>query len=159
MFTKLRQAFFKASILYHFNPERHIRIEMDASGYAISRVFSQLTLDDLGQWYPVAFFSQKMILTETRYETHNDELLAIVKVFKTWKYYLKGFQHKVLMLTDYNNLRQFIVTKSLSSKQVRWAQKLSHYPFQIDYCQNKANEAADALSQYPKRNGEEKNAL
>ena len=39
-FTELRQVFFKASILYHFNPERHIRIEMDVSAYAISRVLS-----------------------------------------------------------------------------------------------------------------------
>ena len=47
-FTKLKQAFFKPSILHHFNPEYHIRIETDASGYAISGVFSQLTSDDLG---------------------------------------------------------------------------------------------------------------
>ena len=47
-FTKLRQTFVKAQILYPFNLERHIRIEMDASGYAIDRVLSQLTLNDLG---------------------------------------------------------------------------------------------------------------
>ena len=40
MFTKLRQAFLKALILHYFDPERHIRIEMDISGYAISRIFS-----------------------------------------------------------------------------------------------------------------------
>ena len=56
-FTKLRQAFFKASILHHFNSERHIRIEMDALGYAIGGVLSQQTLDDSGRWHPVAFFS------------------------------------------------------------------------------------------------------
>ena len=49
--------------------------------------------------------------------------------------------------------------KSLSSKQVRWAQKLPHYHFRIDYCQNKANRAADTLSRYPQRNIEEENAL
>ena len=48
-FTELRQAFVKALILYHFNPECHIRIETDASGYAIDGVLSQLTSDDLGQ--------------------------------------------------------------------------------------------------------------
>ena len=48
-FTKLRQAFVKASILYHFDPERYIRVEINISGYAISGVFSQLTSDDLGQ--------------------------------------------------------------------------------------------------------------
>ena len=47
-FTKLKQAFLKPPILYHFDPERHIRIKTDASGYAIGGVFSQLTLDNLG---------------------------------------------------------------------------------------------------------------
>ena len=37
-------------------------------------------------------------------------------------------------------------TKNLSSGQVRWAQELSRYYFRIDYHQNKANKAADALS-------------
>ena len=46
-------------------------------------------------------------------------------------------------------------TKSLSSKQVRWAQELFCYHFQINYCQGKANKAADALSRYPQRSVEE----
>ena len=89
-FTKLRQAFIKALILYHFDPEYHIRIETDVSGYTIGGVLSQLTSNNLGQWHPVAFFSRKIIPAETRYETHNDELLAIVEAFKTWRHYLKG---------------------------------------------------------------------
>ncbi len=60
-FTKLRQAFIEAPILNHFDPERHIQIETDVSGYAIGGILSQLTLDDLGQWHPIAFFSRKMI--------------------------------------------------------------------------------------------------
>ena len=48
-FTELKQAFFKAPILHYFDPERHIRIETDASGYTIGRVFSQLTSDDSGR--------------------------------------------------------------------------------------------------------------
>ena len=34
-FTKLRQAFLKAPILHHFDPERHIRIKTDTLGYTI----------------------------------------------------------------------------------------------------------------------------
>ena len=158
-FTKLRQAFLKASILHHFDPERHIRIETDVSGYAIGGVLSQLTLDDSGRWHPVAFFSRKMIPAETRYETHDGELLAIVEAFKTWRHYLEGSQHEVLVLTDHNNLRRFMETKSLSSKQVRWAQELSRYYFRIDYRQGKANGAADALSQYPQRSTKEEETL
>ena len=90
-FIKLRQAFVNAPILHHFDPERHIRVKIDVLGYAISGVLSQLTSNDLSWWYPVAFFLQKMIPVETRYETHNGELLAIVEVFKTWKNYLEEF--------------------------------------------------------------------
>ncbi len=46
-------------------------------------------------------------------------------------------------------------TKSLSSRQVQLAQKLSRYHFQIDYWQGKANGAIDTLSQYPQRSAKE----
>ena len=42
-------------------------------------------------------------------------------------------------------------TKSLSSRQVRWAQELSQYHFQIDYCQSKANAAVNTLSRFVQR--------
>ncbi len=90
-----------------------------------------------------------MIPAETRYETHNGELLAIVEAFKTWRHYLEGCKHEILMLPDYNNLQRFMDMKSPSFRQVRWAQKLSRYHFRIDYRQGKANGAADALSRYP----------
>ena len=93
-----------------------------------------------------------MIPVETRYETHDNELLAIVEAFKTWRHYLAGCKHEVLVPTDHNNLRWFIDTKSLSSRQVRWAQKLSRYHFRINYCQGKANGAADALSCFFQKN-------
>ena len=40
-------------------------------------------------------------------------------------------------------------TKSLSSRQVRWAQELSRYHFRINYRQGKANGAINTLSCYP----------
>ena len=158
-FPKLRQAFIKAPILHHFDPEQYIRIETNASGYAIGGILSQLTSDNLNQWHLVAFFLRKMIPAKTRYETHNSELLAIVEVFKTWRHCLEKSQHKVLVLIDHNNLCQFMKTKSLSSKQVRLAQKLSRYHFRIDYCQGKANRAADTLFWYPQQSAEEEEIL
>ena len=98
--------------------------------------------------HPVAYFSRKMIPAETQYNTHNGELLAIVEAFKTWRHYLKDYKYKVLVLTDHNNLCRFIDTKSLSSRQVRWAQELSRYYFRINYRKGKTNRAADALLQY-----------
>ncbi len=154
-FTKLRQVFVEAPILNHFELGRHIQIETDVSGYAISGIFSQLTSDDLGRWHLVAFFSRKMILVETRYETHNGKLLAIIEAVKTWRHYLEGCKHEALMLTDYNNLQRFMDTKSLSSRQVRWAQKLSKYYFRINYRQDKANGAGDDLFWYSQWSAEE----
>ena len=52
---------------------------------------------------------------------HNSKLLAIVGAFKTWRHYLEGCKHKILVLTNYNNFCWFIDTKNLSFRQVRWA--------------------------------------
>ena len=100
-----------------------------------------------------------MIPAETRYETHDAELLAIIEIFKTWRHYLERSQYEVLVFTDHNNLCRFMKTKSLSSRQVRWAQKLSRYYLQINYRQDKANRAADTLFQYPQRTAEEEKTL
>ena len=42
-FTQLRQAFVKTLILHYFDPENHIRIEIDTSGYVIGSIVSQLS--------------------------------------------------------------------------------------------------------------------
>ena len=114
-FSWLRQAVTKAPILHHFDPECYIRIETDASGYAIGNILSQLTLES-GHWHRVAFFSTKMIPAEIQYKTHDQELLAIIEIFKTWRHYLEGYKFKVLVLTNHNNLRRFMDTKSLNSR-------------------------------------------
>ncbi len=100
-----------------------------------------------------------MIPTETWYETHDGELLAIVEAFKAWRHYLEGCKHEVLVLTNHNNLQRFMNTKNLSSRQVRWAQELSKYHFRIHYQQGKANGATAALSRYPQRSAEEEKIL
>lgn len=74
-----------------------------------------------------------MIPAETKYKTHNQELLAIIEAFKTWRQYLKGYKCKVLIFIDYNNLCEFININSLNFQQVCWAQELSSYYFQINY--------------------------
>ena len=165
-FNRLWLAFIKAPILWHFDPKYHIWIETDVLGYIIGGVLSQLvsktssngvvTKTNLGQWHSIAFFSRKMILAETWYENNDGELLAIVETFKTWRHYLKGCKHEILVFTDHNNLRCFIDTKSLSSRQIRWVQKLFYYHFQIDYCQGKASAAADALLRFSQKSRDKK---
>ena len=49
-FNQWKQAFIKAPILQHFDPEYYIRIEIDASSYAIKKVLSQLTSNHLNSY-------------------------------------------------------------------------------------------------------------
>ena len=142
-FNRLWLAFIEAPIFWYIDPECHIWIKIDALSYAIGGVLSQLasgtsldgivTKTDLGQWHPVVFFSRKMIPVKTQYKTHDGEFLAIVEAFKTWRHYLEGCRHKILVFMDHNNLRCFMDIKSLNFRQERWAQELSRYHFQIDY--------------------------
>ena len=114
VFNRLKQVFTKALILQHFDPECHIRIATNTSGYAIGGILNQLTSNQLTSddsislksidWHSIVYFSRKMISAEMRYKIHDGELLAIVEVFKTWQYYLEDCKHKVLVLTDHNNL-------------------------------------------------------
>ena len=127
-FNCLRLRFTKTLILRHFDLKCYIWIETDALGYAIRGILSQLASrtspdrvvikTNLGQWQPIAFFLKKMIPAEIRYKTYNSKLLAIVKVFLIWRHYLEDCKHEILVLTDHNNLRRFMDTKSLSSRQV-----------------------------------------
>ena len=94
-FNRLKQAFTKVPILQHFDLKSHIRIETNASSYAIERVLSQLTPNQVTSnktigsnvdWHPLTYFSKKMIPAKIQCKTHNGELLAIVEAFKTWQH-------------------------------------------------------------------------
>lgn len=61
IFNLLWQAFTKAHIFQHFDLERHIRVETDASSHAIGKVPSQLILDNLGQWHSITYYLCKII--------------------------------------------------------------------------------------------------
>lgn len=153
-FRKLREAFTTAPILRHFDPELPIRVESDASGSAIAaNMFQPASLENADRatskhWHPVAFWSRKMSPQESRYEVHDQELLAIVMAFKEWRHYLEGSRFPVAVITDHNNLRYFMTTKELSKRQARWALKLAAYDFTIHYRAGKLN-SADAPSRRP----------
>lgn len=59
-----------------------------------------------------------MISRINKYEIYNSRLLAIIKIFITWQYYLKDFHYKILILIDYNSLYEFINTRNLILKKI-----------------------------------------
>jgi hypothetical protein len=152
-FDQLKAAFVSAPVLRHFDPSRPIRVETDASGFAIAGILSQpgeWPAKDGAKtvWHPVAFYSRKLESAELNYGVHDQELLAIVQCFKHWRHYLEGSRLPFEVLTDHNNLRYFMTTSDLSRRQARWAQVLSAYDFEIVYRPGKSN-PADGPSRRP----------
>ena len=126
-------------------------MKTDISCFTLVEIFSQLDKEDY-LWYSIAFWSRKMISAEENYETHNQELLAIIMAFKYWRHYLEGSCYPVEVLTDYQNLKGFIDIKSLNDRQARWAVKLAAFDFMISHRLGKTN-LADALSRRPDYEG------
>ena len=47
---------------------------------------------------------------------------------------------------DYKNLTSFLITKELNQRQVKWAEMLIKYYFEIKHIKGSDNTRADALS-------------
>jgi hypothetical protein len=147
-FAQLKNAFLDAPILAHFERGRQTRLEVDASGGAISGILSQYGPVGFGkdQWRPIDFFSRKLIQAEYNYDTHDQELLAIVKSLKHWRQHLQGIHFEIL--TDHMNLKWFMETKTLNHRQVRSYLVLSQYDFTLVHRPGNTN-PADGPSRRP----------
>ena len=144
-FISLLEAFEKAPLLRHFDPDRPGRIETDASNLAMGGVYSQQY--DNG-WHPVAFFSRQFKGAEIRYGTPDQEMLAIVQCFKTWRHYIDGSKFPVEVITDHKNLQGFMKQPRLNGRQARWCFFLTPFDFTIKYRAGILN-PADAPSRRP----------
>ena len=149
-FDELKRRFSSAPLLTHYDPKLPLLVETDASAFAIGAVLSQQRTDvgPTAHWHPIAYYSRKLIPAETRYETHDGEMLAIVVAFKQWRHYLEGAAGKVTVKTDHDSLKSFMTKKELNRRQARWAEKLSAFDFEIEYRTGKSN-PADGLSRRP----------
>ena len=165
-FRHLQTCFTKAPLLQHFDPSKPSRLETDASIDGIAAVHSQpaelnsegaateLHIVGTGSspqrtiWKPVAFWSRKTTPAERNYSTGDQEMLAVVEAFKEWQHYLIYTDSPVQVVCDHYNLQQFILTKSLNRRQMRWAAELGAYYFTIVWRAGKSN-PADGPSRRP----------
>ena len=143
-FRQLQEALTTAPILVHYHPERESMLETDASDGVVAGVLSQRQLD--GLWRPVAYFSKTMIPAECNYTIHDKEMLAIIRAFEEWRAELEGLAEPLKVYSDHKALEYFMTKKSLSARQARWAELLSHYHFKIEYHSAAKNQKADALT-------------
>ena len=144
-FEKLEKKFILAPILASFDPEKKIILKTNASDQALGSCLSQPDAEK--RLHPVAYRSRKFSGPELNYDVYNKELLAIVDAFEEWRTYLEGSRHPIVVYSDYKNLSYFTTTKKLNQQQVRWAELLASYDFQIHYRKGSENGQADTLSQ------------
>ena len=60
----MKRAFTTAPLLRHFDVEKPVRLETDASNFAIGAIIAQQYEE--GQWHPVAYYSRKLKDAKTR---------------------------------------------------------------------------------------------
>lgn len=118
-------------------------VTCDASVIAVGSVLSQIFHD--GE-HPIAFYSHKLESAESRYPSHELELLAIVKSLERWRCYLEG--SKFIVKTDHESLRYVRRQKQMSRRMYRWVELLESFDFDfsIEYQPGRSNVVADALS-------------
>jgi hypothetical protein len=75
-FDTLKATFTSAPILAHFDLDRDVIVEMDASDYVSAGVLSQYNDDNV--LHPMAYFSKKHSPMQCNYEIYDKELMAIV---------------------------------------------------------------------------------
>jgi hypothetical protein len=116
MTEALKQVFTTAPILRHFDYDREIIVETDASDYISASVLSQY--DDEGILHPVTFFTKKHTPGECNYEIYDKELIAIIRAFEEWRPELEGILYPIQVLSDHKNLEYFMSMKLLNRYQI-----------------------------------------
>lgn len=119
-------------------------LEADCSGYVFGGCLSQR--DTNGQLRPIAYISKKLSPTESNYDIHDKELLAIVRCMEEWRGMLIGLNQPFTVLSDHKNLKHFMTSRRLNERQVRWLQTLSQFNFKIKFRPGKKAARPDALS-------------
>ncbi|CEJ61941.1 hypothetical protein PMG11_03668 [Penicillium brasilianum] len=142
-FVELKELFINAPILAHFEEDRQTVVETDASGWATGAVLSQYGPDR--QLRPCAYLSQKLSPAESNYEIHDKELLAIIRALREWRPELKMVP-RFTIVTDHKNLRYFGKAQHLNERQMRWADLLTEFDFDLRYRPGKLAVRPDALS-------------
>jgi reverse transcriptase-like protein/integrase-like protein/chromodomain-containing protein/aspartyl protease len=143
-FQKIKDLITAEPVLAIFNPSSQIELETDASDYALGAQIGQR--DENRKVRPIAFYSKKLSGAELNYPIYDKEFLAIINAFKEWRHYLLGSKHTVKVYTDHKNIAHFATTQQLNGRQIRWAEYLSEFDYEIIHRKGSENGRADALS-------------
>jgi hypothetical protein len=93
--------------------------------------------------------SQSFSGAEHNYDTHDKELLAIIKALEFWQIFLEGTKNPITVFTDHRNLEYWQGSRTFNRRHARWHLLLANYNFRIHYRPGKQSGKPDALSRRP----------
>jgi len=117
VFERLKAVFTIEPILAIPDINREMRVEADASDYAMGGVLSTKCEDR--KWRLVAFISKLLNTTEQNYEIYDKEMLAVIRCLEVWRHYLERVKLEFEIWTDYKNLQYFMTSQKLNHRQAR----------------------------------------
>jgi len=117
VFERLKAVFTTEPILAIPDINREMRVEADASDYAMGGVLSTKCEDR--KWRLVAFISKLLNTTEQNYEIYDKEMLAVIRCLEVWRHYLERVKLEFEIWTDYKNLQYFMTSQKLNHRQAR----------------------------------------
>jgi len=82
-FDELKARFTKQPILMMVDTTKELRIKSDASDFATGAVLSMKCDDD--KWHPCAYLSKGLNDVKWNYDTHNKEMLGIMRALESWR--------------------------------------------------------------------------
>ncbi|XP_037528675.1 uncharacterized protein K02A2.6-like [Rhipicephalus sanguineus] len=148
-FRKVKEATEDSQFLAHFDPDKPLRLECDASPVGIGAVLSHRVN---GVDYPIGFRSRKLTRAECNYSQLEKEALALVFGVARFKDYLYG--HEFVLVTDHKPLTGLLNPKKAippmaAARIQRWALFLANYSYTVQYRKGSDHSNADALSRLP----------
>ena len=91
-FRKLKERFTKELVLVAPDLDKKMRMEVNASDYAI-RGFLSMECED-GRRRPITFLSKSLNEIERNYEIHDKKMLVIIRGLENWRHLLEGAYFK-----------------------------------------------------------------
>jgi hypothetical protein len=143
-FNSIKKVITSAPDLIHPNPEEPYYLETDASGVALGAILSQKGQD--GRMHPIAFLSESFTPPQRNYDTHDKELLAIIRSLEHWRLYMEGTLIPIIVYTDHRNLQSWSASQVWNKRHTRWHITLSSFNYEIHYRPGKMSTKPDALS-------------
>ena len=150
---KIKEGMHENVLLQIANPYKPYILRVDASGYAVGAVLSQL--DAEGKERPCAFFSRKLSgkpgMGQRGWSVREQETYEIVHSLLKFRSWIASSQMKVLCLSDHKRLelwfKEDLATVSGPlGRRGRWHEFLSSFNITVCYKKGEENTVADVLS-------------